>query len=302
MHMKKVRLIIPLLICISLQVFASTAENIVVDSDWLKSKIHHKNIVILQLGKAEDFEKEHIPGAVFIEWKEFTYNEEPQHFDLPSVEVLKELFESKGLNDGDLVLIYTSQNWVSLMTRLYFTLDYLGYGDKTFMLDGGIAHWKDNGGEVTAETPEIVRGSFTPDPNENLVVSSNYIMENIDNEGIAIVDGRASVYYEGIEAGANGKHRKGHIPGARTVPYTSLTIDTELGSYQFKSLKELKDIFQEQGLQKNQELVLYCHIGMQLTTVYTAAKMVGYENIRIYDGSFHEWGPDESLPVTLETK
>ena len=92
------------------------------------------------------------------------------------------------------------------------------------------------------------------------------------------------------------------MPGARTIPYTSLTSETDLGSYEFISLKEMKAIFQEQGLRKNQELIFYCHIGMQLTTVYTEAKMLGYENIRIYDGSFYEWGPDDSLPVTTDTE
>ncbi len=300
--MKKNLFLTILSICFALSAFASKPESMVVDTEWLKSKLNSEKIVLFHMGKIEDYEKEHINGAVFIEWREFTYNEEPQHFDLPSVEVLKELFESKGLNDGNIIVIYTSQNWVSLMTRLYFTLDYLGYGDRTYMLDGGIAHWKESGGEVTAETPTVARGAITPRPNESLLVSSDYIVENLENAEVAIVDCRASVYYEGIEAGNNGKHRKGHIPGARTIPYTSLTSETGLGAYKFISHDEMKTIFKEQGLRKDKELVLYCHIGMQLTTVYTAAKMLGYENVRIYDGSFHEWGPDESLPITTETE
>ena len=59
-------------------------------------------------------------------------------------------------------------------------------------------------------------------------------------------------------------------------------------------------IFEGQGLKKNRSVVLYCHIGMQLTVIYTAAKMLGYEDIRIYDGSFHEWGPDETLPIEVD--
>ncbi len=69
-----------------------------------------------------------------------------------------------------------------------------------------------------------------------------------------------------------------------------------------KSLVEMEAIFKDQGLRKDQELIFYCHIGMQLTTVYTAAKILGYENVRIYDGSFYEWSPDDSLPVTTETE
>jgi thiosulfate/3-mercaptopyruvate sulfurtransferase len=61
----------------------------------------------------------------------------------------------------------------------------------------------------------------------------------------------------------------------------------------------MKALFAEQGIQKEKELILYCHIGMQLTVVYTAAKILGFRNIRVYDGSFHEWGPS-SYPVEVE--
>ncbi|MEP5614156.1 MAG: rhodanese-like domain-containing protein, partial [Cyclobacteriaceae bacterium] len=71
-------------------------------------------------------------------------------------------------------------------------------------------------------------------------------------------------------------------------------------AYKFKALDEIEGIFEGQKLKKDQNIVLYCHIGMQLTVVYTAAKLLGYENVKMYDGSFREWGPDETLPIEVD--
>lgn len=279
---------------------AQFANGLLVNSDWLKERINTKNLVIFHIGKEEDYLKEHIPGARFIDWQEYTFNDDTHDFDLPTVKELQNMLESKGLSDGDTVVIYTGESWISLMTRLYFTLDYLGYGDHTFMLNGGLVKWKENGGDVTSEVVDIRKGNFTPHPQKQLIASKEYVLKNLNKSHVNIVDGRATVFYEGIEAGNGGKSRKGHIPGAKSIPFTSLSEPGGEGYYQFKSVDDIQKIFDEQGVKKQDQLLLYCHIGMQLTTVYAAAKMLGFKNIKVYDGSFYEWGPDESLPIALE--
>ncbi|MTI39689.1 sulfurtransferase [Fulvivirga lutimaris] len=299
--MKKTYTSILLLLVIVQFGFGQQSRNMLVSPSWLQERVNDDDIVILAIGKEESYAKEHIPGALMLDWEEYTFNDDTHDFDLRTVAELKDIFESKGLDDGDKVVIYTSDNWVSMITRVYFTLDYLGYADNTYLLDGGIQYWKAEGGAVTDEVKAVKKGNFTPKPRKEILADRAYVLSHLNNNNVNIVDGRATVFYEGIDAGNGGRSRKGHIPGAKSIPYTSLAKLADHGAYKFKSLQEMEEIFKAQNLDHSKQLLLYCHIGMQLTVVYTAAKMLGYKDIKVYDGSFYEWGPDASLPIELET-
>ena len=272
--------------------------NMVKDAEWMKERLATGNLVVFHIGRAEDFEKEHIPDAVFIDGQDYTWGDDTHVFDLPPLDKFEKFLEVSGISNDTEIVIYAATSWVPMVTRLYFTLDYLGMGNKTYILDGGLVAWKAINGEVTDEVSKPRKGKFTPSINESLIVDKDYMKKAVEKKS-TIVDCRASVYYQGIEMNKMHGGRKGRIPGSKTIPYTSLTIKSS-GMVKFKKLQQLEEIFKAQGLQKDDEILLYCHIGMQLTVVYTAAKMLGYEDVKIYDGSFHEWGPDESLPVELE--
>jgi len=276
----------------------SAQESRLVDAEWLQKRMGKGNLVIFHIGREEDYQKEHIDGAIYLAPSEYTYDDDVRVFDLPTDEVLKDLFESKGVSNNKDVVIYTPKNWIPLVTRLYFTLDYLGHGSKTYILDGGLVAWKAIDGDVSERAPELVKRSFDIKPNINLLADKQEVLASIEDENVDIVDCRAQVYYTAIEA-THGA-RKGRVPGAKTIPYTTLYQETDIGAYKFKTLDEIAEIFESQKLKKNQDIVLYCHIGMQLTVVYTAAKLLGYEKVKMYDGSFREWGPDETLPIEID--
>lgn len=270
----------------------------VVSVDWLKENLESENLVLLHLSSPEEFEKEHIPGAVFISRNDYVVSSEDQTkvYDLPSVEQLTELFQSKGINEDDTIVLYVGGNWVSPLTRIYFTLDYLGYANQTFILDGGLPLWKHEEGTVSSGTSEVEKGNFEPKTVKDLVVGLDFVKENYKGNSFNIADARASVFYEGVQA-AMGK--KGHIPGAKTLPYTAMMSEGPNGSYQLLSSQELQTIFDEQGLSKDKPLVLYCHIGQQATLVYLSAKILGYD-VKLFDGSFHEWGSGEDNPIEID--
>ena len=107
--------------------------------------------------------------------------------------------------------------------------------------------------------------------------------------GVRIVDGRAAVFYDGVEAGGP---RKGHIPGARSVPFTEVTDD----KLRVKSATELAALFAKAGVGPRDTVVAYCHIGQQGTAVLFAARTLGHP-VLLYDGSFQEWARRTDLPV-----
>lgn len=271
-----------------------------ITTDWLKTRMEQKNLVIFHVGREADYQKEHIEGAILLDPETYTYEDDTHIFDLPTDAALNELFETKGLTNKDEVVIYTSANWIPLVTRLYFTLDYLGHGDKTFILNGGLLEWKAEGEQVVTEIPTLKRSTFTIKPNRSLLADTEYVSKHLKNSNTTIVDCRAAAYYTGIDI--NEHHsggRKGHIAGASNIPYTSLYEKAESGAIKIMDANKIKEIFAAQGVENNKDLILYCHIGMQMTVVYTAAKILGYKNVSVYDGSFHEWGPT-NLPVELE--
>lgn len=287
-----------LTIFVSISAYSQENERPIVSVDWLKNNLERKDVVLLHLSSPEEFEKEHIPGAAFISRSEYIVNSEDQTevYDLPSVEKLTELFQSKGINEDDIIILYVGNSWVSPLTRIYFTLDYLGYSDQTYILDGGLALWKHEEGSLSSGIPEVEKGNFTPKSIKDLVVDLDFVKENYQGNSFNIADARASVFYEGIQAVMG---RKGHIPGAKTLPYTSMMSEGPNGSYKLLSNEDLQSIFDEQGLEKETPLILYCHIGQQATLVYLSAKTLGYD-VRLFDGSFHEWGASEENLVEID--
>jgi len=294
--MKNILLLLILIIFCSRVGSAQTSA--LVSVDWLKANLDREDLVILHVGPEDAYKEKHIPGAQLVLRNEYTFSSEDdtQVYDLPAIQELKVFLESKGVNDGDTIVIYVGTDWVSPTTRLYFTLDYLGYSDKTFLLDGGLALWEHEGGELTSETTAPERGSFTLKPNPDLVASIGFVKEHLDNKSLNIIDARASVFYEGVQSSMGAK---GHIPSAKTIPFTSIVNDGPNGSYILKSKEELQEIFDEQGLKKDTPIVLYCHIGQQATLVYFAAKILGY-NAQLFDGSMHNWSQDSNNLLEVE--
>jgi thiosulfate/3-mercaptopyruvate sulfurtransferase len=197
--MQKLKLIgLPLLFF----AFAVSAQktDILVSTDWLKAHLNDNNLVIFHIGMDHAYEAEHIPGAVYINSHEYTVDDDTHIFDFPTDEALKNLLESKGVSSTSNIVIYTAENWVPLVTRLYVTLDYLGYASQAHILDGGLLTWKAAGGEVTKLVPAPKKGNFAIKPNPAIRADKAYVLKSVSDPKNDIVDCRASVFYTGIEA------------------------------------------------------------------------------------------------------
>ena len=267
---------------------------VLVSTGWLAEHLNDPNLVVLNVASnARAYRSGHIPGARFLWVTWFAASTPELSFELVPVKQLDTLMKGLGIsNDSRIVLCGIGGN-VSATARAYVTLDYLGMGDRTSILDGGFEGWKAAGNPVSKETPSYKTGSFTPHLKRDAIVDAEYVKSHMNTNGVTILDARAQNFYVGKDN--NGFARAGHIPGALNLFYTTLFDTTD----RYLPLDSLKAKFAAAGIKPDDEIITYCHVGQTASSDYIAAKVLGY-NVHLYDGSFDEWSGREDLPVYLE--
>ncbi len=269
----------------------SVRNPLIVSTEWLAQHLKDDSLVLLQVGDKSEFTVAHIPGAQFIQLADIsTPRGQGLALELPEVAQLQATFEKLGVSDKSRIVVYFSKDWVTPTTRVFFTLDYLGLGDRTSILDGGLPAWRAEKRPVTTEGAIPRMGHLTPRPNKQLVVDAVWVKNNLNNPGVMILDARASKFYTGEDAGR--MPRGGHIPGAKNIPFESVVED----SNKFKSVESLRQLFSAAGVKKGDSVATYCHIGQQASLLYFVARYLGYD-AHLYDGSFEDWSRRTELPV-----
>ena len=271
--------------------------SMVVSAEWVASHRDDRGVVLLHVGERRGYEREHIPGARYISFDDVARRGEAagaNTLEMLPPEELRANLELIVISDESRIVVYYAVEWVSPATRVVFTLDWFGLGDRTTLLDGGIDAWKRRGLPLTSEAPRVARGKLSPRTPRPIIVDAAWVRANAPGKGIALIDARAPVYYDGPK---HGDHRPGHIPGAVNIPFTSLVDD----SVRLASLEALRDQFRAAGVKDGDTIVAYCHIGQQATAVLFAARALGYQ-VRLYDGSFDDWSRRTELPVESSRK
>jgi thiosulfate/3-mercaptopyruvate sulfurtransferase len=273
-------------------------DTMIVSTAWLADHLKDPNLVILSLGPPAEYEKEHIAGAQMVTPNELSTPmvDGQLMLELPPMEQLQKAFAAWGVtNKSRIVLYLVNPNGIAGGTRVYLTLDAMGLGAQTSMLDGGLPAWKSEGRPVTAEVRKATAGKLDLCPQSDVIASGDWVHDNIKHPGAAIIDARAPQFYSGASAGKyhNGTdERAGHIPGAANIPFSSL-IDEK--GY-FLKPEKLREKFSGAGVKQGDRVVSYCHIGQQATVVYFTARYLGYD-ARMYDGSFEDWSMHSEWPV-----
>jgi thiosulfate/3-mercaptopyruvate sulfurtransferase len=267
-------------------------ENMIVNTDWLAKHLNDDSLVLLQVGEKDEYTAAHIPRAQFIQIADIsTPRGQGLTLELPAIDQLKAAFEKFGVSDNSRIIIYFGKDWVTPTARVFMTLDYLGFGDRTSILDGGFPAWRAESRPVTSEIVEAKKGRFTPHPHNKLIVDAAWVKENLSKSNVRILDARAPQFYSGAEKGR--MPRGGHIPHAHNIPFSSLVEDA---NNKFKSVTALKDLFDQADVKPKSTVATYCHIGQQASLLYFVARYLGYE-AHVYDGSFEEWSNRAELPV-----
>jgi thiosulfate/3-mercaptopyruvate sulfurtransferase len=267
-------------------------EPMLVTIDWLADHLNDPSLVLLQIGEKKDYDKGHIPGAQFLEYESIsTPHGQGLMLELPPVEKLVSVFERLGVSNRSHIILYFGTNWVSPTTRVYWTLDYLGLGDRTSILNGGLVAWEASHHPVSNEVKPPAKGSITPAPRKEIVADADWVNGHLNKPTVTIIDARTHEFYNGSQS--DGNPRSGHIPGATNLTYLDV-VDQD--NNKFKSADALKDLFRAAGLKPGNLMVSYCHIGQRATVLYFTAKMLGYD-AKMYDGSWEDWSHRTNLPI-----
>ena len=269
----------------------SPRDRLLVTPAWLAAHLNDANLVLLHVGDAAEYARAHIPGARLVRQQDLStpHQEGSLMLEMLPAEQLRERLQALGISSDSRIVVYYGNDWVSPSTRIIFTLAYAGFGDRTSLLDGGMKAWQEAGQRVTADVPPARRGRIAELHPLDLIVDAGWVRAHANAQRVTIVDGRAAAFYDGVQAT---DRRKGHVPGARSIPFTEIT-DEQL---KVKSAAELATLFRNAGVKPGDTVVGYCHIGQQATAVLFAARTLGYD-VKLYDGSFQDWDARTDLPV-----
>ena len=267
-----------------------------VTGDWLEANLGTPGLVVVE--SDEDvllYETGHIRGAVKIDWH--TDLNDPVERDYIDGEGFAKLLGSKGISRDTTVVIYGDKNnWWAAYALWVFSL--FGHEDVR-LLDGGRAKWEAEGREYTTDVP-------TPEAVDYPVVERDdskiraYKDEVIAHLGNPLVDVRSPEEFSGERTTApaypeEGALRAGHIPSAQNVPWAKAVADDGT----FKPVVELDEIYRAgAGLKDGDDIVAYCRIGERSShTWFVLTHLLGFENVRNYDGSWTEWGSAVRVPI-----
>uniref|UniRef100_A0A7C1JI39 Sulfurtransferase n=1 Tax=Caldilinea aerophila TaxID=133453 RepID=A0A7C1JI39_9CHLR len=271
---------------------------VLVSTEWVAEHLNDPSIRLVESN--EDvllYDTGHIPGAVKIDWH--TDLNDPVIRDYINKEQFEALMSRLGIANDTTVIFYGDKNnWWA--TYAYWVFQLFGHTNAKIM-DGGRAKWVAEGRPLTREVPSYPPTKYVAQERNDAAIRAfrDEVLAHIQ-AGKPLVDVRSPGEYKGEllhmpDYPQEGALRGGHIPGAKNVPWARAVNPDGT----FKSAEELRAIYeQEQGLKPNDDVIAYCRIGERSShTWFVLSKLLGYEHVRNYDGSWTEWGNAVRLPI-----
>jgi len=276
---------------------ANYPVNILLDPENAQ-KIKFK--VIVDVREQEEYEKEHILGAVNLPVNAFLEARDKIPFQMKQLDTLVDIISSLGARQDDPILIYSSSKlpiFYANAARLFFVLEYLGY-TKVFILNGGFEEW------VKKKLPTSNKRGLSPRirlrayADTSLIVDKSFVLRVLGNPEYQIFDVRPSEYYFGVMSQPF-YPRPGHIPTSFSLPFEFFFKKTPDGHFVFKSAEEIDTILKAVVSPSAKTLIFYCNTGREASLGYFIFRLMGYpkEKLRVFEGSFAVWSRDTTLPV-----
>jgi thiosulfate/3-mercaptopyruvate sulfurtransferase len=273
------------------------AKPVLVTTEWLDEHLNDDSVAVAEVDENPDlYDEGHIAGAVKLHWRDDL--QDPVERDVVDRETFERLLGERGIgNDTTVVLYGDKNNWFAAYA--YWYLKVYGHGDVR-ILDGGRQKWIDEARELTTDVPSPERKTYTAkERDESIRAYRDQVREWLGQSNRALVDVRSPGEYAGDLIAPpgyeqEGAQRGGHIPTAASIPWASAVQDDGT----FKTADELKELYRGKGVTPDKEVTAYCRIGERSAhTWFVLRELLGYADVKNYDGSWTEWGNLVDVPI-----
>jgi thiosulfate/3-mercaptopyruvate sulfurtransferase len=273
-------------------------QNVLVDTQWVEDHVNDNNVRIAEVDydPKANYNLGHIPNSVLFDWRKDI--NDPLNRNIISKDDCSILLQKSGINNDTILVLYGDfNNWFAAFA--FWVFEYYGMTNVKIM-NGGRKKWLEEDRPISKDIPNFPMGNFKPsEPNPSLRAFLNQVRESLNSEQIKRIDVRSPPEFSGEitappEYPTEHAQRGGHIPGAVNIPWAKAVNDDGT----FKSADELTKLYQTVGITPDKEIITYCRIGERSSHTWFVLKhLLGYPNVKNYDGSWTEWGNMIDNPI-----
>ncbi len=270
---------------------------VLVDTAWVADHLKDPKVKVIEVDvDTNAYQTGHIAGAIGLDWRK-DLQARPVRDILPKEE-LEALLSQKGITADDTIIVYgDNNNWFAAW--FVWNLKYFGHKDAR-LINGGRKKWQDEGRELSNDIPAPKAASYkASQPDRSIRAFRDEVLGQLGKAGVILVDVRSPKEYSGeLLAPENlpqeGAQRGGHIPGAANIPWGQAVAEDGT----FKPVDELRSLYESKGVTPDKAVIAYCRIGERSShTWFVLHYLLGYPNVRNYDGSWTEWGSLIGAPI-----
>ncbi|PPR35582.1 MAG: 3-mercaptopyruvate sulfurtransferase [Alphaproteobacteria bacterium MarineAlpha6_Bin4] len=272
-----------------------------IEIDWLKKNLNNDEIKIIDgtwhmpgagVNAFEIFKEKHIPNSIFVDLELISDPESNIPHMMPNEDYFSKKVSSFGINNNDHLIIYDMYGMFSA-ARIWFMFKAFGH-KKVSLLNGGLPAWIEEKGKLSNNINKIKPSNYKANLNRSLIASYNEVFDNISQNLYEVIDARSPDRFLGSGEEPRPGIKSGHIPGSKNIFFNNL-IDQD--SKKFLKKEEIKKIIKNSGIDEKKDIICTCGSGVTACILKFAIQLIDKnKNIKIYDGSWSEWGTKEESP------